>query len=149
MPNSNSHALTEAAVCCLVAIVLIGCGGEDRYPTVPVEGKVLYRGAPLAFGSVVFYPEKGPPARGDIGPDGTFRLSTYRQHDGAIVGRHRVEIKCYENQRPGSAPITPAPGEETDPLGKPLIPTEYMSYTSKLQADVKAERNDPFEFDLK
>lgn len=150
MLNSSKRFACETVACCAVAIILAGCGRADRLPTVPVEGKAFYRSKPLEFGNVVFYPEGGgPPARGDIGPDGTFHLATYGQRDGAVVGKHRVEIKCYENQRPGFTPPTPKPGEEPDPLGKPLIPSKYMSSASGLQADVKAEQNAPFVFDLK
>jgi hypothetical protein len=129
-------------------MALAGCGG-DRLPTAPVEGKILLGGKALEFGEVVFYPERGPPGRGNIGSDGTFHLSTYGHNDGAVVGKHRVEIKCYEKQRPGFTRQKPIDGEEPDPFGKSLIPLKYASATSSLRAEVRPQDNEPFVFDLK
>jgi len=106
-------------------LALGGCGVR----TVPVEGKVLYRGKPLEFGSVMFQPEKGPTARGTIQPDGTFRLSTYREGDGAIPGAHQGQITCFEQQRPGFAPD---PKHEPG-LSKPLIPPKYNRFDTSGQ----------------
>ena len=85
-------------------IVLAAIAGCERGPnTVPVSGKVSYNGTPLEFGSVMFQPPSGQPALGEIQSDGTFSLSTYRPGDGAVVGRHKVRIACYESQRRGAA----------------------------------------------
>jgi len=133
--------------CLVVALggLLAGCGGEDRMPTAPVEGKVLYNGEPLKFGSVVFIPEAGPPARGTIQPDGTFYLSTYKDGDGAILGENRVEITCSTNQDPDAPP--PDPNVEM-PVGESLIPQRYtQAQTSGLTREVK-EGGNSFEFKL-
>lgn len=124
---------------------LAGCGGEERLPTAPVEGKVLYNGEPLTFGSVVFLPEAGPPAKGTIQPDGTFRLSTYEKGDGAILGKNQVEITCSTNQDPNAPP--PDPNIEM-PVGESLIPLRYsQAQTSGLTREVK-EGGNSFEFKL-
>jgi hypothetical protein len=131
--------------CALAAtLALSGCGSK-RLPTAPVEGKVFYEGKPLGFGGVLFQPENGPMALGKIEPDGTFRLSTYREGDGAVLGNHRVQIACYETQRPGAKAQTDVePG-----LGKPLIPPKYLRCdTSGLQVEVK-EHNEPIAFELR
>jgi len=125
--------------------VLAGCGGPERLPTAPVEGKVLYNGEPLAFGSVVFIPEAGLPAKGTIQPDGTFRLSTYGDGDGAILGKNRVEITCSSTQDPNAPP--PDPSEEM-PVGQSLIPQKYTDCrTSGFTEEVK-EGTNSFEFKL-
>ena len=113
-----------------------GCG-DKHLPTVPVEGKVLYKGKPLEFGSVLFQPNVGPPAKGVIGPDGSFHLSTYRDGDGAVIGSHHVRIACFETQKP-SAPA----GETANMLGsgKSLIPSKYTNPgTSGLTVEVTAD----------
>jgi len=133
---------------CLLIVLggaLAGCGGPERLPTAPVEGRVLYNGEPLAFGSVVFIPEAGPPAKGKIQPDGTFRLSTYGDGDGAILGTNRVEITCSSTQDPNAPP--PDPSEEM-PVGQSLIPQKYTDcQTSGFAKEVK-EGTNSFEFKL-
>lgn len=130
----------------LALAALVGCQG-NRLPTAAVEGKVSYQGKPLEFGSVLFQPDRGPPARGLIGQDGAFRLSTYGNGDGAIVGLHRVQVVCYESQRSGNPP-RPKPGEELNP-GKLLIPPKYAQFeTSGLQVEVKPRDNEPFLLNL-
>jgi len=128
----------------LAAAAIAGCG-SGRLPTAPVEGKVLYEGEPLTFGGVIFQPEKGPLARGYIQPDGTFRLFTYADGDGAVLGRHFVQITCFETQNPEASRL----GGRTEPgLGRSLIPKRYNRFqTSGLRAEVKAH-NEPFVFEL-
>lgn len=112
---------------------------------VPVTGKVIYNGKPLEFGTVTFQPSHGQPARGDIQPDGTFTLSTYRLNDGAVLGKHKVRVACYESQRPGTVK---APGETS--LGKLLIPSKYTSFEqSGFSAEIHDGENPPLVFELK
>ena len=82
----------------LMLAVFAGCNGGPKMT--PVTGKVMYNGNPLEFGVVMFQPSSGQPARGDIQPDGTFTLSTYRLNDGVVLGKHKVRIACYESMRP-------------------------------------------------
>jgi hypothetical protein len=111
---------------------------------VPVTGKVLYNGKPLEFGSIAFQPPSGQPAQSEIQSDGTFELSTYRLHDGAVVGLHKVRVACYESQKPNAA--RPA-GEQK--LGKSMIPQKYTFFDqSGLTAEVKEGGNEPFVFEL-
>jgi hypothetical protein len=116
----------------------LGCG-SNRLPTAPVEGKVLCDGKPLEFGGVLFQSDLGPPALGAIQPDGTFRLSTYRDGDGAVLGTHRVQISCYDVQHPDADAIR---RRETG-VGKSLIPQKYTRYDSSgLAVEVRAH-NEP------
>jgi hypothetical protein len=133
-----------AAVIAVLVANLVGCG---RHPaaTFPVEGKVMFNGTPLSFGAVAFMPEKGPLARGRIESNGTFRLTTYKENDGAVPGIHRVRITCYEAQRPGFE----MPKVEGFGMGKSLIPVKYTQVdTSGLRVEV-TDRNEPFVFDLR
>ena len=127
----------------VVGIVCGGCG-SDRLPTAPVEGKVLYQGKPLEFGSVIFQPDVGLPARGTIASDGTFRLSTHGNGDGAVIGRHRVRIACFESQDPAAPPLKP---NEQPRVGRSLIPRKYNNPgTSGLRVEVNSQ-NEPFVFE--
>jgi hypothetical protein len=67
--------------CLLGAAALAGggCGGDAHTPAT-VRGRVLFRGRPLAGGTVVFtpHPDRGPagqPATAEVGPDGEYRLA--------------------------------------------------------------------------
>jgi hypothetical protein len=122
-----------------------GCG-SNRLPVAPAEGKIIHQGQPLAFGSVMFQPTKGPPARGVIQPDGSFRLSTYGDNDGAVIGSHRVRVACFESQKPSSGGNSAS--KEIIGLGRSLIPERYSNLeTSGLRVEVKAA-NEPFVLDL-
>ena len=138
--RSLSHTLVAIVAC--VAVFQFGCEQGPR--VVPVAGKVLYNGKPLEFGTVTFQPRSGQPAVGEIQRDGTFQLSTFREHDGAVVGTHKVRIACYESQR---NPAAKRPGEQM--LGKLLIPMKYTLFDqSGLTAEVREDENQPFEFEL-
>jgi hypothetical protein len=76
------------ATCGFVA--LAGC---DHHPTrVPVSGLVLIDGQPLGKGNIKFVPEIGRPSAGKIGEDGKFTLTCYDGNDGALLGKHRVQV---------------------------------------------------------
>jgi len=112
---------------------------------VPVRGRVLLDEEPLPFGSVMFQPPTGLPARGIIQPDGSFVLSTYQPGDGAVVGLHKVRITCFESQGPQSAGAE----DRELPAGKSLIPQHYNHYgTSGLEEEVHVDRTEPFVFRL-
>jgi hypothetical protein len=57
--------------------------------------------APVAKGSDV---NPGKPAWGNIQSDGTFRLTTYKNDDGAVVGEHWVTIMNSEEKLPKGVP---------------------------------------------
>jgi len=133
--------LSRFALTLLPLVILAGCNRGPKM--VPVTGKVNYNGRPLEFGVVMFQPPSGQPAQGDIQPDGTFNLSTYRLNDGVVLGKHKVRVACYESMRPGTAKGS---GERT--LGKPLVPEKYTLFDqSGLTADVD-ENNHDFSFEL-
>jgi hypothetical protein len=135
-------AALAAGLLCLTA----GCGG-DGLPVAPAQGTVTYNGKPLEFGSVLFEPVvKGPPARADIQPDGTFVLGTYSTSDGAVIGKHKVRITCFDTQRPGYQP----PAGEEGTAGKSLIPEKYTdAETSGFEYEVTADGDNNFNIELK
>jgi hypothetical protein len=74
--------------------LLAGCSDDDRLPTYQVTGKVVFSdGTPLKGGWIIFEcPERGLAARGVIEIDGTYRLGTYEESDGAVAGKQLVAI---------------------------------------------------------
>src|SRR5262249_16864181 len=91
--------------CWGLLLVAVGCGPSE-VPLAPVSGQVFYQGKPLAGGTIVFAPDhergaSGALARGEIGPDGHYVLST-DERPGAVLGWHRITIAA-------SAPPLPLP----------------------------------------
>lgn len=126
----------------LVVISVTGCGRHRALA--PVHGKVSYQGKPLGFGTVMFQPESGQPATGIIQPDGTFRMITHGEGDGAAVGKNQIRIACYEGQDPSHEFV---PGQPT--LGRLLIPARYLlCETSGLTTTVQPGANEPLVLEL-
>lgn len=106
-----------------------GCG--PRATLVPVRGRVVVDGKPLANGSVMFQPTVGPAARGQIGADGGFELGTYRDGDGVRPGQATVRVTSVVQ-------VDVAPDQERPP-GKSIIPLRYADFgTSGITVDVAA-----------
>jgi len=101
--SNNSLRKARVSSCLLLLAVAAGCG-ESLPPTVSVEGKVTWQGKPLTDGTVMFHPVAIPegsprrPATCELGPDGTYRLSTFRRQDGVVPGRYAVVIHSYTSQ---------------------------------------------------
>lgn len=77
-----------------VLLVFLAVGCSQGPTTHPVTGRVEVRpGEPVHVGAIAFIPdEKGPTARGLIGPGGVYHLSTFGDGDGAQAGSYRVLI---------------------------------------------------------
>lgn len=127
----------------LLAIAGTGCGsGGKNVEVVPVTGRIFLGDQPLTFGAVTFQPvQGGQPSSGPVDKDGRFVLSTFKQADGATVGRHRVRVVAYSSQDPSNPDANP----DSDALGVLLIPEKYASFTSSgLEVSVLAQGNSPF-----
>jgi hypothetical protein len=92
-----------------VLAALTGCRDSGRLATYPVTGKVLFPdGKPLVDGNVIFFStEHKLRARGRIEADGSYDLSTYEAHDGAVAGTHQVMVLPFfdRSDGPPSVPI--------------------------------------------
>src|SRR5690348_7516913 len=96
---------TSLAVLAMLLCQLGGCKNANELETAPASGKVLLDGKPLSRGTVTFVPPRGRVANGDIQSDGTFKLSTYRSNDGAIVGKHKATVfVANPDLKPGMPP---------------------------------------------
>ena len=111
----------------VLVVVFAGCGG-GKYP---VRGVVtLDDGKPLTRGLVVFERvDGGPPisARGDVGADGRFELSTEKPGDGVPAGKYKVLINPLD--------LSDVPDEQK----KLPFDAKYMKFeTSGLECEVKS-----------
>jgi len=120
--GTDSLLLRRILACLTVFSVVALLPGCTQTPSVVlVSGKVLYNGEPLPFGVVMFQPEKGQAAQGEIQSDGSFQLSTYGPNDGAVPGRHKVSVRCFSTQKAGAES-----GDAGEP-GQLLIPPQYTA----------------------
>jgi hypothetical protein len=113
-----------APVVALAALALAGCAGKY-----PVRGTVtLADGSPLPKGLVVFERvDGGPPltARGNVGPDGRYELSTDRPGDGVPPGRYKVLVNPLD------------PSDLPDEQKKLPFDVKYLAFrTSGLECEV-------------
>ena len=115
-----------------------GCSRKPAAGPATVRGRVTFQGRPLAGGLVVFSPDpdrggSGKPARGDLDPDGAFRLKL--GGDPAIPpGWYRVAV-------------APAPAYPTSALGGPAFPRDLARPDkSGLVREVKPGEENVFEF---
>jgi hypothetical protein len=130
VPVSSRSAAGAALVACGLAVLAGGCGPQR--PLVPVQGRVLLDGEPLAFGSVSFQSESGQPATARIEPDDSFTLAVIGEGPGAVPRPNRVRVTCYEGQRQSAGDR-----DREMVLGQLLIPDRYTAYeTSGLVIDV-------------
>jgi hypothetical protein len=123
------------------AFVIVGCG-PGRPATYPVRGTIVFAdGKPVAWGTVEFYSvEDKIAARGQIQPDGTFKLSTYGDGDGAVAGRHLVSII--------QAAYVDRPMQHHHAQSASL-PTRYANpQTSGLELTVNSERVNEFKITI-
>ncbi|MBN1909814.1 MAG: hypothetical protein JW818_08755 [Pirellulales bacterium] len=144
----KSFGVMMLSVGCLM---LGGCGYKPKLPPLAkVTGRITYKGKPLPFGQVRFIPdtskgEMGPPGKGEIQPDGTYEVFTAKQR-GAAVGRHTVCVRAIQmSDDPQIA------GPDMKGLPNPsILPSRYdRPAESGLSADVKADTDNVFNFDLK
>jgi hypothetical protein len=132
---------SKAVIFILLLALAVGCG-SGRPKTAVVRGTVTYKGKPVPNGTITFTPNSGPTATGEIAPDGSYQLTTFRKGDGAVLGEHKVVVVAMQkNNDPNIEAFTPLP--------PPIVPTKYTSLaTTDLKAEVKDEDN-TINFDLK
>jgi hypothetical protein len=123
-------AVRLALRCLLATALLLAVSCSGRKTVYPVTGKVFFENQPAVGATVLFHPQEkseenpvGPVGR--VGEDGTFRLTTYSQEDGAPAGRYTVTI------------FWGKPSKGGDDFDKILVPARYLTpTTSGLTAEV-------------
>ena len=120
----------------VISGLLVGCGARQQVPpppTVPVGGKVyLPGGAPLTGGRIVYKPKEvgRQEASGEIGTDGSYKLTSYNKDDGAVVGDYVVVIEPISYKTGAAVPVNAN------------IPKKYQSSSSDLIVTVKEGASD-------
>ena len=77
-----------------VTVLALGCG-RSRLDTIPVSGRVTYKGHPLPWGCVSFTPRKRTecrPAMADIKSDGSYEVATLEHDMGLMAGEYMVSV---------------------------------------------------------
>ena len=98
-PNSMRNVLA-AFLCVLSLVQLAGCGGVADAPKLgKVAGTVMVDGKPQAGLTVEFHPDSkagttGPMSMGVTNDEGDFILSSATGRAGAVIGNHKVVVKC-------------------------------------------------------
>jgi hypothetical protein len=129
-----------------IFVLMVAFGCSQRDPIAPVSGRVTIDGEPLPFGYVVFQPQKGQPAKGEISEEGRFSLISAKLGEGALLGKHRVSVYCYEGHSP-EAKEKVAAGHVS--LGRSLIPVGYSrGGMSGLSAEVPPDGLEDFQIEL-
>ncbi len=89
MPVCCKRTLRLAGAMLIVA--LTGCGEESNI--IPVTGVLTYKGKPVTNAFIDFVPEHGRQSWGQTDESGHFKLNYDPQHDGAVLGKHRVSVR--------------------------------------------------------
>lgn len=125
----------------LIGLVTVsGCGGvTDAPPSVPIKGKVTYKGQPITSGEVVYTPSKeadgaasGRTARGIIQKDGTFQMRTSPSVPGVVPGDYTIYLVSVDattnvQAGPSSAPVERPSADRQPKLRQASIPEKYLS----------------------
>jgi hypothetical protein len=126
--------LAASAAFCLFVLSADGC--KKASDTVPVSGKITYRGQPLTSAGITFFPTKG-------------RTVTAT----AAQGEYATELAPGDYVVVVAVGVEYPPGfKEGDPAPPPkvVLPAEYtVRAKSTLKATVKPGQAEPIDFDLK
>lgn len=74
---------------------VVGCS-DGRPDRVAVSGHVTIDGQPLTKGTVRFVPQGARPSSGKLDSQGKFQLTCYDGTDGAVLGKHRIQVTASE-----------------------------------------------------
>lgn len=130
--SRTSMGRLVVVICCLLGVAVGGVfwwtfgGGEQQWyrfrlpPRAAFQGKVTLDGQPLRGGQLLTWPERRgvPKSVGFIGQGGEFLLRTDLSGnyvEEAFVGRHRVSITQYEQQKGASPPRLSSPIKYSSP----------------------------------
>lgn len=121
-------------VATFLLLALAGCGSSG--PTiVPVSGTLTYKGKPVPHAAIRFMPENGRPSAGETDEEGRFTLSYDREHEGAVVGKHKVWVSALRTR-----PTTPAEQKAAIMGKKPPVTRDLAAFFEKY-----GQKNSPVE----
>ena len=125
----------------ILLFLLAGCG-EDGPALTDVSGTVTLDGKPVPNATVMFVPsaEGGSPSYGVTDAQGNYTLMFTRDKEGAMPGRHTVEITTEKLSKQDIEDMR-ANGEEVAEAEYVEIPSKYRE-PGALSAEVKDGDND-------
>ena len=116
-------------------LVAAGCGGASS-DTIPVQGKVSYRGEPVTKASVTFFPQSGRPTSAPLSGEGDYEIDL-------PPGEYQVTI---------SVGLTLPPGwKEGDAVPPPkfVLPPQFTTQAkSTLSASISSDGPKSVDFAL-
>lgn len=139
----------------VVAVGAGGCSSGPVNPTVyPVTGQVLHNGNPVEGASVSFVGDgTGKPAYGITDAQGKFKLTTFKQDDGALPGKHAVSVSkavAVDPTDDGSMEAAEKRAHEPRVEPKSAIPARYADWSkSQLEFTVSESGPNDFKIELK
>ena len=148
----SSRNVAFAALACHTICLTIGCSGGTGLPrTVPVTGKVTYKGVPVGGATVSFIGE------GDLRPavaitesDGSYSLHTL-DADGAMPGKYAVVVEKTELPPELTKEVSMEDAAKMagrpPPAPKRLLPIKYGDAT-KTPFRYEVKDGQPNQFDL-
>jgi hypothetical protein len=93
--STSIHSLARRkGILCLTPLLMFlfaGCG-DGRPERVSISGQVLIDGTPLRHGYIRFIPAGARPSKSTIDSEGRFTLYCFDSSDGAVLGKHQVEV---------------------------------------------------------
>jgi len=127
----------------MVVILSITGGCANKAPRAAVSGRVTLDGAPIADGSIAFFPtdgSAGPSSGGNI-ENGRYAIAAAQ---GVAIGANRVEIHAVRKTGKQVRSVS-QPGKLIDEVTE-AVPPRYHT-KSELKVDVKPGTN-TFDFEL-
>jgi hypothetical protein len=128
----------------ILTVAAAGCGGQPEGPArFAVSGQVTVDGEPLDQGLITFVPDdsEGPPAGTEI-KNGVYSIP---REEGPTVGPHSVSV--FSRKPTGKKISDPDDASVTMDELYETIPEKYQ-VNSPLKADIKAEGENQFNFEL-
>ena len=110
--------------CCLTLCILAGCG-DSGPETADVYGTVTLDGKPVSGALITFRPEaeEGTPSYGGTDEQGKYSLMFTRDKEGAMLGKHQVDIETHKISPSEAADIQAEGRQVTDTYVE--IPKKY------------------------
>jgi hypothetical protein len=141
-----------------MTLPLLGCGGYDKWKdgrpkTYPTTGSVIFDGAPVEGATLVFQPVDevaGKPGTAVTDASGYFSVQTFDPGDGLTEGTHRVSIAKTQMLDKVTKKVVTEVNSDAPLIEDHLLPKRYSDFTtSKLEVEIKAEKNKLAPFELK
>ena len=125
----------------LIAAAFSGCSRSESFDVAPVKGRVLSDGKLVSEGIVQFAPDgdgksnkPGKSAAGVVNENGEFVLSTYREGDGAVIGKGKLTAGSSDPLKPWPAELTVPIDYDVKPEGNEIVIEVSSDGTGKVSS---------------